>query len=75
MQETADQEVVVLESLHQANFPGEWQKVIVTPIFKGGNKDHYKANNENYRPISLKSTTCKNLAHIIHSNILSHLDQ
>ena len=45
----------------------------MTPIFKGGNKERSKA--ENYRPISLTSITCKVLEHIIHRNIISHLDQ
>ena len=45
----------------------------MTPTFKGGNKDHSKA--ENYRPISLTSITCKVLEHIIHKNRISHLDQ
>ena len=45
----------------------------MTPIFKVGNKGRPKA--ENYRPISLTSITCKVLEHIIHRNIISHLDQ
>ena len=51
----------------------EWQKAIVTLIFKGGNKDRSKA--EKYRPISLTSITCKVLEHVNHRNIISHLDQ
>ena len=45
----------------------------MTPIFKGGDKDRSKA--ENYRPISLTPITCKFLEHIIHRNIICHLDQ
>ena len=60
-------------SLHQCNIPNDWRKAIVTPIFKGGNKDRSKA--ESYRPISLTSIACKVLEHIIHKNIISHLDQ
>ena len=45
----------------------------MAPIFKGGNKECSKA--ENYRPISLTSITCKVLEHIIHRNIIYHLDQ
>ena len=59
--------------LHQANIHDEWRKAIVTPIFKGGNKDRSKA--KNYRPISLTSITCKVLEHIVHRNIISHSDQ
>ena len=77
LKETADEVAIGLKlifqaSLHQANID-EWRKAIVTPIFKGGNKDHSKA--ENYRPISLTSITCKVLEHIIHKNRISHLDQ
>lgn len=67
MKETADEVVVLLEPLHQANIPDDWQEAMVTPVFKGGNKDH--------RAFSLKSITCKNLTRIIHSNLISHLDQ
>ena len=67
MKETADEVVVLLEPLHQANIPDDWQEAMVTPVFKGGNKDH--------RVISLKSITYKNLTRIIHSNLISHLDQ
>ena len=30
---------------------------------------------ENYRPISLTSLTCKLLEHVVHSNIMTHLDK
>ena len=77
LKETADEVAIGLKlifqaSLHQANITGEWQKAIVAPIFKGGNKERPKA--ENYRPISLTSITCKALEHIIHWNIIPHLD-
>ena len=73
MKEAADKVAVGLAlifraSLHQTNIPDEWQKAIATPIFKGGNKDHSKA--ETYRSISLTSITHKVLQHIIHSNII-----
>ena len=78
LKETADEVAIGLAlifqaSLYQANILDKWRKAIVTPIFKGGNKEPSKA--ENYRPISLKSITCKILEHIIHRNILFHLDQ
>ena len=68
VKETADEvaigsKLIFQASLHQANIPDKWRKVIVIPIFKGGNKDCSKA--ENYRSISLT----------IHGNIISHLDQ
>ena len=40
------------------------------PLFKKGDK----SKPENYRPISLTSITCKLLEHIIHSNIMDHLE-
>ena len=78
LKETADEVAIGLTlifkaSSHQANFPNQWRNAIVTPIFKGGNKDHSKA--ENCRPISLTSITSKVLENIIHRNIISHLDE
>ena len=78
MKETADEVAIGLvlifqASLNQANILDEWWKVLVTPIFKGGKKDHFKT--ENYRPISLTSKKCEVLEHIIHRNIISHVDQ
>ena len=78
LKETADEVAIGLAlifqaSLYQANIPDKWRQAIVTPIFKGGNKEPSKA--ENYRPISLTSITCKILEHIIHRNIIFHLDQ
>ena len=45
---------------------------MITPIHKGGNKNKTVA--ENYRPVSLTSVTCKVLEHIVHSHVISHLD-
>ena len=75
LKETADEVAVRLTlifqaSLHQANIPDKWRKEIRTPIFKSRNKAL-----KNYRPITLTSITCKVLQHIIHRNIISHLDQ
>ena len=41
------------------------------PLFKKG--DRCRA--ENYRPISLTSHSCKLLEHVVHSNIMSHLEK
>ena len=60
------------KSLKQGKIPEDWREAIVTPLFKGRNKNRSKA--ENYRPISLTSVTCKILEHIIHSHIMSHLE-
>ena len=60
-------------SLKQGKIPDEWKQAIITPIYKGGNKNRSKA--ENYRPVSLTSTTCKIMEHIIHSHIMKHFDK
>ena len=59
-------------SLNQGKIPNEWKHAIVTPLYKGGNKNRSKA--ENYRPISLTSVTSKILEHVIHSNVITHLE-
>ena len=41
-------------------------------MFKGGKKDRNK--DKKYRPISLTSISCKVLEHILHSNIMKHLE-
>ncbi len=48
----------------------ECRKAFITPIFKKGERS--KASN--YWPISLTSIVCKSLEHILHSNIISHLE-
>jgi hypothetical protein len=57
-------------SLHQGKIPEQWKKPCVTPLFKKG--DRGKA--ANYRPVSLTSISCKIMEHIMHSNIISHLE-
>ena len=57
-------------SLHQGEIPEQWKKACVTPLFKKG--DRGKA--ANYRPVSLTSISCKIMEHIMHSNIISHLE-
>ena len=48
----------------------DWKKALVTPIFKKGDQ----TNPTNYRPVSLTSICSKLLEHIIHSNVISHLN-
>ena len=63
--------VLVFEaSLQQGRVPEDWKNANVTPIFKKGDK----SIPANYRPISLTSVCCKVLEHIIHSQVMSHLD-
>ena len=58
-------------SLTQSDIPDTWREILISPLFKGGG-DRNKA--ENYRPISLTSISGKVLEHILHSNIMKHLE-
>ena len=58
-------------SIDQGEVPGDWKKANIVPLYKKGDKSIA----ENYRPISLTSISCKLLEHIIHSNIMTHLDK
>ena len=57
-------------SLQQGKIPQDWRKALITPLFKKGDQ----TNPTNYRPVSLTSICCKLLEHIIHSNVMSHLN-
>ena len=57
-------------SITNAALPKVWKHARVAPIFKKGSKQLTK----NYRPISLTSTCCKLLEHIVHSIISDHLE-
>ncbi len=59
------------KSLSTGELPDDWLNANVSPIFKKGNR----SDQANYQPVSLTSIPCKLLEHIIHSNIMSHLDQ
>ena len=59
-------------SILQIIIPTDWREALINPIYKKGKNDRGIA--ENYRPISLTSVTCKLLEHIIHSNIVKHLE-
>ena len=58
-------------SLNQGVVPDDWRHANIVPLFKKGDK----TNPINYRPVSLTSISCKLLEHIIHSNIMDHLDK
>ena len=58
-------------SIDLGEIPEDWRQALVVPIFKKGDKHQ----SSNYRPVSLTSITCKLLEHILHSNIMRHLDQ
>jgi hypothetical protein len=59
--------------MHPSNkekIPNQWKEALIAPLLKKG--DRGKASN--YRPVSLTSICCKIIEHILHSNIISHLE-
>ena len=58
-------------SILQSIIPTDWKEALINPIYK---KENDRGIAENYRPISPTSVTCKLLEHIIHSNIIKHLE-
>lgn len=57
-------------SLQQGCAPSDWKSANVTPLFKKGDR----SSPSNYRPISLTSVCSKIMEHIIHSQVMKHLD-
>jgi hypothetical protein len=55
----------------QGEVPSDWRHANVTPIFKKGDR----SNPANYRPISLTCVCSKMIEHILHSQIMTHLDK
>ena len=62
--------LIFQSSLQQGKVPDDWKQSNVIPIFKKGDR----SSAANYRPISLTSVCSKILEHIIHSQIMRHLD-
>ena len=62
--------LVFQASLQQGKVPDDWKAALVTPVFKKGDR----TVPANYRPISLTSVCCKLLEHIIHSQVMDHLE-
>ena len=58
------------KSLKEGHVPEEWRSAHITPISKKG----ARSKPENYRPISLTSTSCKVLESIIKDKITNHLN-
>lgn len=58
-------------SLKMSSIPDDWRCANVVPIHKSGSKSDLN----NYRPVSLTSTCCKVLEHIIYKAIATHIDQ
>ena len=59
------------QSIQTGSLPSDWKTANVTPIFKKRDR----AESKNYRPVSLTCICCKVLEHVIHSQIMEHLDQ
>ena len=59
------------DSFAQRTILEELKHAVITPVYKGNNKNQFKA--ESYRLITLTSVTCKLMEHIMHSHIMKHL--
>ena len=71
-EEVVDVLVLIFQtSLDCGRIPTAWKEAFITPLFKKGDR----SKPSNYRPVSLTSICCKLLEHVIHSNVISHLDQ
>ena len=62
--------LILTASLNQGYVPDDWKTADVTPIFKKGDR----STPTNYRPISLTAVCCKVMEHILHSQVMKHLD-
>lgn len=63
--------ILYTRSLNEGVVPEDWKTAKIKPLHKNGDK----ACISNYRPISLTSTTCKLLEHIIHKHLIKFLDE
>ena len=57
-------------SLNQGRVPADWKQAWVTPVYKKG----ARTSPSHYTPIYITSIACKTLEHIIHSNLMDHLE-
>ena len=57
--------------LDTGELPLDWQKANISPILKTGNR----SDPSNYRLVSLTSIPFKMIEHIIHTNIMRHLEK
>ena len=62
--------LVFQSSLNFGRVPRDWTMIHVIPLFKKVDK----STASNYRPVSLTSICSKVREHILHSNIMDHLD-
>lgn len=63
--------IIFQASLQQSKLPADWLCGKIIPIHKSGNK----MTVQNYRPISLTSTCCKLLEHIISNHVTQYLEE
>ena len=63
--------VIFIQSFKSWSLPTDWLSGHIVPIFKKGNRNLPS----NYRPISLTSTCCKVMEHIIFHFIMDHLQK
>ena len=62
-------QVIFTQSLNDQMLPNDWLSANIVPVHKKGKKNLAS----NYRPISLTSTCCKVMEHIIFHFIMDHL--
>ena len=58
-------------SFRLAQVPNEWKMAIVTPVFKGGQKDRTQPSN--YRPIALTSCVARVMEKLVNAQLLKYL--
>lgn len=63
--------VLYTRCLNEAAVPDDWRDARIVPLHKSGDKTLI----QNYRPISLTSTACKMLEHIIHKHITAFIEE
>ena len=57
-------------SIDQGRIPDDWKSAKITPVYKKGDR----SQPSNYRPNSLTSICYEVIEHIIHSSVISHLE-
>ena len=62
---------IMQQSYDTGTLPDDWKNANVVALFKKG--DRSKA--ENYRPVSLTAVTCKMMEHVIHKQIMIHVNR
>ena len=53
--------------------PDDWKKAILSPIYKGGNKQ--KSDPLSYRPVALISNPCKIFSAIMNERLITYLEE